>query len=182
MNALIIVDMQVGCFAGEPPRRDADRVVERINALAAAFRNANDLVIHIRHTDPDDGYAPDSPGWQFLSSMQVEDGDEIVEKSACDAFLETRLKDLLDGKGITEVVIVGCATDFCVDTTVRAAGAHGYRVTVASDAHTTRDRPHLDAVGIIAHHHFMWNDLILPRGARIHIVPTETILDALLQH
>jgi hypothetical protein len=43
MRALIIVDMQVGCFAGEPPRRDADGTVERINALAAGIRHHNHL-------------------------------------------------------------------------------------------------------------------------------------------
>ena len=47
----------------------------------------------------------------------------MIEKSACDAFLETRLDALLQERGITHLIIVGCATDFCVDTTVRSAGA-----------------------------------------------------------
>jgi nicotinamidase-related amidase len=38
-----------------------------------------------------------------------------------------------------------------VDTTVRRAAALGYSVTLASDAHTTHDKPHASAAAIRAH-------------------------------
>ena len=83
-------------------------------------------------------------------------------------------------RGVTELIITGCATDFCVDTTVRAAGSHGYEVTVAGDAHTTRDRPHLSAVAVIQHHNYVWADLILPRGRTIRVVPTDQLIRELM--
>lgn len=178
MKALLVVDMQVACFEGEPPRYDEAGRVHRINALAEAMR-AQGLVIFIRHTEPSGAFAHGSPGWQVLPSLVTTPGDCLVEKTACDAFLETNLDDLLKQRGVTELVVCGCATDFCVDTTVRAAGAHGYAVTVAGDAHTTRDRPHLCATKIIEHHNYVWADFILPRGRTIRVVPTEQVLGEL---
>ena len=174
MHALIVVDRQVGCFAGEPPRRDRSGTVARILELADAIR-PHGVVIFIQHTD-DDVFTRGSDCWQLLPELQRCEGDHVVEKCACDAFLETALHEVLCTRGISELVIVGCATDFCVDTTVRAAAARGYAVTVPEDAHTTCDRPHLSAEKIIEHHNYMWSDLILPRGGRVRVIPTEDLL------
>ena len=178
MKALLIVDMQVACFACEPPRYDADGVVRRINALAEAMRHQG-LVVWIRHTEPAGDFVRGSAGWQVLSALVTMPGDCFVEKPACDSFLETNLDALLQQRGVHELIICGCASDFCVDTTVRAAGSHGYAVTVASDAHTTRDRPHLCATGVIQHHNYVWADFILPRGRTIRVVPTAQLLGEL---
>lgn len=178
MKALLIIDMQVACFAGDPPRHDAAGTVRRINALAEAAR-PHGLVVFIRHTEPSGAFAHGSPGWQVLPGLVTQPADAFVEKPACDAFLETNLDELLRQRGVTELIICGCATDFCVDTTVRAAGAHGYGVTVASDAHTTRDRPHLCATKVIEHHNYVWADFILPRGRTIRVVPTAQVLGEL---
>jgi nicotinamidase-related amidase len=175
MKALLIIDMQVACFAVEPPRYDAAGVVRRINALAAEMRN-HGLVVFIRHTEPSGAFEQGSAGWELLPALEVKAGDVFVQKPACDSFLETDLDEVLKRRGVTELVVTGCATDFCVDTTVRAAGSHGYEVTVAGDAHTTRDRPHLGATGVIQHHNYVWADLILPRGRTIRVVPTEQLL------
>jgi nicotinamidase-related amidase len=178
MNALIIVDMQVGCYAGEPPRHDGAALVERITGMADAFR-ASGMVVHIQHTDSDIGFERGSPAWQFLPGIVVDAADHIVEKSACDAFMETGLEALLDSHDVEDVTIVGCATDFCVDTTIRAAASRGYRVTAVSDGHTTRDRPHLKAVDIITHHNYMWENLQLPRQGRVRVVTMAELMKGL---
>ena len=180
MKALLVVDMQVQCFAGLPPRRDEIGTVNRINALARAVRPKG-IVVFIQHTDPTEGFARGSAGWQLLPALDRAVGDLSVEKEGCDAFLETTLAAVLKGQSVDELIIAGCATDFCVDTTVRAATAHGYPVTVPSDAHTTRDRPHLDAAKIIEHHNFMWADLLLPRHAKVRLVDTATLVAELKQ-
>lgn len=175
MKALLVVDMQIGCFVGEPPRWDEKGVVARINALARAVRPRG-MIVYVQHTEASHGYERGTEAWKLLPSIDLQPGDELVEKTACDSFLETRLEGLLRSRGVTELVIVGCATDFCVDTTVRSAGAHGFDVVVASDAHTTRDRPHAKAEVLIAHHNYVWKDFLLPRGRAIRVEPTETIL------
>jgi nicotinamidase-related amidase len=178
MRALLVVDMQVGCFSGEPPRADQEGTVSRINALARAIRPAG-IVVFVQHSDREEGLAHGSDAWGLLSSLNREPGDPTIEKTACDSFLETGLDALLKARGVTDLVIAGCATDFCVDTTVRTAAALGYQVTAPGDGHTTRDRPHLTASQIITHHNYMWADLLLPRRRKVRVAPTQTLLSEL---
>jgi nicotinamidase-related amidase len=178
MKALLVIDMQVQCFTGLPPRRDEVGTVSRINALAKAVRPKG-AVVFVQHADPAEGFAYGCVGWQLLPALDVDASDASVGKQGCDAFLETDLDSVLKGKSVDELIIVGCATDFCVDTTVRSATAHGYSVTVVSDAHTTRDRPHLDAAKIIEHHNFMWADLLLPRQKKVRLIATASLITEL---
>jgi len=57
-------------------------------------------------------------------------------------------------------------TEYCVDTTSRRATSLGYDVTLASDAHLTRDNQVLTAANIIAHHNFVLGGF----GAGGHLV------------
>jgi nicotinamidase-related amidase len=165
-NALIIIDMQVGSFTGPTPRHDADDLVARMNTLAGRVRDNNGLVIFIRHDGPEgDPHHPGLPGWHILPALQILPDDEVIAKTACDSFLNTNLQDTLAAHDIGDLIITGCATDFCVDTTVRSALARGYRTIAPSDGHTTADRPHLKAAQIIAHHNAIWADFISPGGS-----------------
>lgn len=55
------------------------------------------------------------------------------------AFHGTDLDRQLRRLGVTQVVLAGIATSIGVESTARAAYAHGYHVTVATDAVTDRD-------------------------------------------
>lgn len=41
--------------------------------------------------------------------------------------------------GVNGLIVAGCRTECCVDTTVLRAVSRGYDVMLASDAHTTAD-------------------------------------------
>lgn len=175
MIALLVVDMQIGCFAGSPPRFDADGTVARINQLARCVRMQGPVIL-IQHTDPREGLAKGSSAWRLLDELDSAPEDSVVEKTACDAFLNTELESILERNSVTELIITGCATDFCVDTTIRSACSHGFAVTVPNDAHTTRDRPHLDAQKIIEHHNYMWGNLLLPGTAKVRVLATSELI------
>ncbi len=176
MDILLVVDMQAGLFLPETPRHDAAGVISRINQLAAQMRARGNPVIFIQHDgNPGEVLAVGSAGWQLHPSLQCQPEDRIVRKSASDAFYRTGLKQLLRELGAERLLICGCATDFCVDTTIRAAVSHGFPVIAVADAHTTCDRPHLDAPAIIEHHHFMWQNLIMPANA-VQVVDSATLL------
>jgi len=157
MIALLVIDMQVGLFEGDPPRDDADGVIRRINEVAKVVRATGGMVIFIQHED-DGGLKRDTQGWEILPILERTDTDLLVRKQACDSFYETELADLLEQHGARQLIITGCATDFCVDTTIRAAASRNYEVVVVKDGHTTKDRPHLDAKSIITHHNWMWEN------------------------
>jgi nicotinamidase-related amidase len=175
-TALLVIDMQAGLFGADTPRHDAEGVVERINALARAVRREGGAVIFIQHDGPPgDVFEPGREGWEMLPSLEREEGDLVVHKSACDAFYRTDLAETLRKHGATRLIVTGCATDFCVDTTVRAAASRDYDIVVVEDGHTTADRPHVDAVSVIRHHNWVWQNLIHPR-LRIQVTPTEAVI------
>lgn len=164
-QALIVIDMQQGSFTAASPRHDAAALVERLNRLAGRVRAAGGAVVFVQHDGPaGDAHHPDAPGWHLLPDLEVRAGDTVVHKTACDAFLGTTLEAVLAERGIGGLIVTGCATDYCVDTTVRSALARGIPTVVPADGHTTADRPHLPATKIIEHHNAVWADFIAPAG------------------
>jgi len=174
MRALLIVDMQVGLFAGDSPRYDAEGVIQRINEIARVVRATGGVVIFVQHED-NGGLQPETEGWEILPALVRMDTDLLLRKQACDSFYETNLPDLLEQNRVQEIIITGCATDFCVDTTIRAAASRNYDVVVVADGHTTKDRAHLDAKSIIRHHNWMWEKLILPRN-EVKVLPAASVI------
>jgi nicotinamidase-related amidase len=175
-TALLIIDMQVTLFRKATPRFDSEAVIQRINALADTVRSVGGTVIFIQHEGP--GLEPGSEGWEILPSLVHASEDLTISKQACDAFYETNLADSLKQWGITKLIITGCATDFCVDTTIRAAASRDYEVIVVEDGHTTTDRPHLKAEAIIQHHNWIWKNLILPRS-QVEVLPGAMVIKRL---
>ena len=162
-QALIIVDMQQGLFA--TPRHGGDDLVRRINALAARFRGKGVPVIFIQHCGAEgEPLHPSQPGFAIHQDLAVEPEDRMITKASCDAFLNTTLAATLEALGVDEVIVTGCATDFCVDTTIRSALARGYPTIVPADGHTTFDRPHLSAEKVIEHHNMVWANFVSPVG------------------
>lgn len=58
---------------------------------------------------------------------------------AAGSFEQTSLKEKLDNRDITHLVIVGVRTEFCIATTCRAATTLGFKFTLVEDGHTTVD-------------------------------------------
>ncbi|KAB8145712.1 cysteine hydrolase [Chloroflexia bacterium SDU3-3] len=172
-TALLIIDVQRGLFDDEPRPFEADLVVERINGLAELARAAGAPVAFIQHEDAGK-LAYQSQGWQLERQLQVDKADLRVRKTTPDSFLRTELAALLAERGVRHVVICGYASEFCVDTTARRAAALGYAVTLAADAHTTRDRPHASAADIRQHHNATLPE-ITSFGVEIQALPAGAI-------
>jgi len=177
-TALLVIDMQRGSFLPYHKRYDTDGLVRRINMLTKKVRLSGGKVIFIQHNGPlEDPHHPDAEGWKLLQTLDVSNEDIFVTKTACDSFLNTDLAFHLNEIFTERVIITGCATDYCVDTTVRSALARGYLTVVPSNGHTTANRDHLDAVSIIAHHNSIWVDFISPAGAAKVIPSSEVSFD-----
>ncbi|MBN0856288.1 isochorismatase family protein, partial [Pseudomonas aeruginosa] len=93
----------------------------------------------------------------------------------------TSLAQVLDEHDIQQFVICGCATDYCLDTTIKNGASRGYGIVIAEDAHTTADRPAAQAATLIAHYNEVWRTLTIP-GNPLQVKPTETILHAWQQN
>ncbi|MBP2196107.1 isochorismatase family protein [Pantoea cypripedii] len=166
-NVVMVVDMQNGVLA--TPRFDRAGRCARINQLIAAA----DQVIFIQHVGP--GLEANSASWGIVPELQQPANALYVNKTACDGFWQTDLAATLEQHGMTSFVICGCATDYCVDTTLKVGASLGYRITVAADAHTTADRTFVSAEQLINQHNEVWADLILP-GNPVQVRPTAELL------
>ena len=167
MDALIVVDMQAGLLAG-PAKQDLHGVIERINLLAAWVRRRSGTVVWIQHRGvAGDDFEPGKPGWSLLPDLDRQPSDLVIEKTLNDAFAGTELQAALQRTAADRLLIVGWATDSCVDSTVRSAISRDHNVVVVADGHTVSDRPHLDAPGVKQHHNWIWSSLISNKSIRI---------------
>jgi nicotinamidase-related amidase len=167
MDAMLVVDMQTGLLNGDP-KHDLPGVIARINRLSAKIRNNSGKVIFIRHCGGNgDDFEPLTPGWQFLPELLRDPADIVVHKTLNDPFAGTDLQAHLEQIEPDRLLVTGWATDLCVDSTVRSAVVLQHDVVVVADAHTVSDRPHLVAVDVIRHHHWVWCNLITRRSIKV---------------
>ncbi len=101
------------------PIVDADR------EMAAALRERGALVQGSWDADVIDELAP----W---------DGEFVIDKPRYDAFLGTRLEQLLRGLGVTDLIVTGVVTNVCVESTTRSGYMRDYRMTVVADCVTAQ--------------------------------------------
>lgn len=158
-KALLIIDVQMAMFTGETHVYRDEAVLNNIAAMLEKARTAGMPVIFVQHTVPgDEEFERGKPTWEIHPRIKPMETEDIVEKSYWDSFMGTKLESVLKGKGITDLIIAGMQTEYCMDTSVRRAFSMGYRDILVSDAHTTYDSEELKADQIIRHHNKIWND------------------------
>ncbi|KAA1247013.1 cysteine hydrolase family protein [Aquimarina sp. RZ0] len=139
--ALLLIDVQEGFkdiayWGGERNNLNAEDNMEQ---LLAIWRK-NDLpVFHIKHcsTNPVSPLAKGNTGNEFKGFIIPQSGESIIEKNVNSAFINTDLKERLQGNNIDTLVIVGLTTDHCVSTTTRMAGNYGFTTYLVEDAVAT---------------------------------------------
>lgn len=162
--ALIVVDMQnVFMSPGEPAEmQNARDIAPNINLLAAEARAAGMRVVWLKHSVNAQA-APVFPVWpgkynaarfermvasctpgsfghDINSAMTVSKDDMVVDKTRFSAFIQgsSDLHARLQRCGVDTLVLVGTATNVCVESTARDAMMLNYKVHVVSDATATR--------------------------------------------
>jgi nicotinamidase-related amidase len=151
-RALVIVDFQNDFTPGGAlavPNGDA--IADQINALAAS--GDYDLVVATRDWHPADhnSFGEQGGPWPVhcvagtdgaelhpaLDQTRIDltiDKGQAVDTDGYSGFEGTDLEQVLREKGITQVTVVGLATDYCVKNTALDALRAGFQVTVDSTA------------------------------------------------
>lgn len=133
-TGLINVDMQ-NCFVeGSPLASEAGlTVLQRVNTLAAACRDAGIPVIHTRHVLRADRsnagviaqFAPPpildlltvgTKSAELHAGLVVGSDDVVLDKPRFGAFWGSDLEMILRTKGVDTVIITGIATNVCCET------------------------------------------------------------------
>jgi nicotinamidase/pyrazinamidase len=148
-RALVIVDFQNDFTPGGALAvPHGDEIAARINELAAS--GDYDLVVATRDWHPPDHQSfarqwpvhcvADTEGAQLHPALDQSRVDVIVDKGTAvdtdgySGFEGTDLEELLRSRGITQVTVVGLATDYCVKNTAMDALRAGFQVTVDTNA------------------------------------------------
>ncbi|WP_077001037.1 cysteine hydrolase family protein [Variovorax sp. KK3] len=151
-TALLVIDVQQGLCEGEHDAFESQEVIGRINQVSKKARAAGALVVFIQHESTTGYLEFETDAWQLARGLDMAPSDLRLRKTTPDSFHRTTLEQTLREHGVTELVICGMHTEFCVDTTTRRALALGFPVILVSDAHTTEGNRHLSATQVIRHH------------------------------
>ena len=153
----------------------------RLAGLLAAARDRDVLVVHIQMTALP-GRMSDSPaqlrfnlrmhesaraggpplryteqgssGHEIIDELKPLPGELVVPKWRSSGFWGTNLDLLLRSNGIQTVVVTGCTTEGCVESTARDALFNDYYVVIVSDCVASDDRAQHDASMLLMRHRF----------------------------
>jgi ureidoacrylate peracid hydrolase len=78
-----------------------------------------------------------SPDARVVDELRPAQDEILFPKTSSSVFISTNIDYVLRNLGVRFLVIAGCLTDQCVDSTVRDACDLGYLVTVPTDACVT---------------------------------------------
>ena len=174
-SALLIIDVQVGIARNKEICAGWPTIIGNIAKLISDARTSNVPVIFVQHDGtPGDLLEPGCDGWALCPELGVMASDTVIRKSACDSFYGTNLEATLRNLGVTRLIVAGCMTEFCVDTSVRRAASLGFDVTLASDGHGTWNSTALDAGKIIEHHNGLLNQFSAGR-ATVTVTPSRAV-------
>jgi len=153
-TALLIIYVQNGLFTIQDfPIFQEELLIKNIQTLLEKARKSKIPIFYIQHNDPKGKRLEQgTENWKIRSEITPRIEDTIIQKYNSDSFLDTILDEELHKREITRLVIAGLATPMCIDTTVRSAVSHGYKVILIQDAHSTLDSEVLKASEIVAHH------------------------------
>jgi len=158
-TALLVVDVQNILCTGTSKARDVEAVIGRINTVSRKARAAGALVVVVQHETTGGELDHGTDAWKLAPSLELHSTDVLLRKTASDAFLRTGLSELLASRGVTDLIVCGLQSEFCVDSTVRRAMALGYPVVLVADGHTTVDNGVLSAGQIAAHHNWTLSNI-----------------------
>lgn len=151
-QALLIIDAQQELIEGnaeQKPVYEKEKLIQTINNVIKEALKLEIPILFVRDEDVAGGVGA---GFQVHRNIQVPQGSPMFNKQATNAFYGTELLRYLKDMEAGHLVIMGCQTEYCIDTAVRTATVNGFDVTLVEDGHSTTDSEVLSAKQIIEHH------------------------------
>jgi nicotinamidase-related amidase len=97
---------------------------------------------------------PGTPGHEFVAELGPLPHELVVQKYRSSAFWGTNLELLLRSNGIETVIVGGCTTEGCVESTARDAMFCDHYVVIAEDCVGSDDKEQHDASMLLMRHRF----------------------------
>ena len=149
----------------------APKIVPNVNLLAQALRDAGGIVAWVRTTATPEtlqewsiyyelltpearqrrlqALKDGSPGHALWSELDVQKQDLVVTKLRYSAFIQgsSDLEAQLRARGIDTVLITGCVTNTCCESTARDAMMRNFRTVMVSDGNAAgNDQEHANSL------------------------------------
>jgi len=138
-TALLVIDVQRGLFEKSSPIYKAQEVLANINALVDRARAQGAPVVFVQHCS--DAVLPEgSEEWMLHPEMKPAEGDLRILKHHGSSFEKTPLQEELQKRGVSRIVACGLVTNGCVRAACLDGVKLGYRVALASDAHSNYNK------------------------------------------
>lgn len=139
---VILVDYQNTYTYGVMELDGWKPALEEASALLERARAAGSTILHVVHDGgPGSPYDLSQAVGRIHPAVAPRDGEEVVVKTAPNAFVDTTLGGLVDAAGWNDVVIAGFMTHMCVTFTAEGALLRGNAPTVVAGACATRSLP-----------------------------------------
>ena len=164
-TALLVIDVQMALFSRPTPIYRADDLLRNINSLVEMFRRSNALVVYIQHSN-NKMLVKGSDGWQYHPDLDITETDLVIHKIHGNAFKDTNLRQVLESRGIEDIVITGLVTQGCVRATSIAGHELGYGVILIEDGHSNYRK---NAPKVIEE----WNQRL--HGEYVEVIPTSEV-------
>lgn len=94
------------------------------------------------------------PGRELVAELAPRPGELVVPKWRSSGFWGTSLDLLLRSNGIESLILCGCTTEGCVESTARDALFNDYYVVIAEDCVASDDRAQHEASMLLMRHRF----------------------------
>jgi len=107
--------------------------------LGAARDDYSDMAPHLRSFAEAVGNRVGSEAYQILREVAPLPGELVMRKTTVGAFSSTDLASTLASLGVTDLIICGISTSYCVDQTAREAAERGFRTVIVEDAVAEND-------------------------------------------
>jgi ureidoacrylate peracid hydrolase len=163
-TAHIIVDLQNGFMAPGaaveiPTARD---IVPNVNRISDAVRRSGGLNVFVHYLIDDEvmvawshwfekfmtperlakmekTFRKGCEGYKLWPGLDVKEGDLLVDKTRFGAFVpgSSNLHEILQARGIKNLIITGTATNVCCESTARDAMQMNYQVIFVADGNAT---------------------------------------------
>ena len=151
-QALLVIDAQQDLIEGSGTEKSVfnkELLVNNINVVIQKALDSDALVVFIRDKDVAGG---EGTGFQIHQGINVPPTSTRFDKLATNSFYGTPLLGFLKDNEVEHLVIMGCKTEYCIDTAVRTATIHHFDVTLVGDGHSTEGSSILSGEQIINHH------------------------------
>jgi ureidoacrylate peracid hydrolase len=163
-TAHLVIDMQTGFMTPGAPAEitPATEIIPNINRISAACRKAGALNVFIQNSISEESkeswsnwfdafwtadkrkgmystFTVGQPGHALHPDIEVGPDDMRINKFRFGAFVDgsSDLHERLRARGVDTVIITGCATNICCESTARDAMMLNYKVLFVSDGTAT---------------------------------------------